>query len=202
MNQDDEIHQLLELMPASGRMMTQLVSRSQQSAVIETPFPYPWTGIRRIFVNFKLWQDLSRSQRDLLLLRTVSWVSEVKWLAPSLNQGIALAGAVGLVAEVSQQDAVGVLMAGSLCALGLRQIWQANHRSEVELNADEAAVRIAQRRGYSEPDAAMALMKGIEKVAELESRPGLSYLELMRCQNLRAIAKLSPISVPEDIRQE
>ncbi|NJK38705.1 MAG: DUF3318 domain-containing protein [Oscillatoriales cyanobacterium RM2_1_1] len=202
MNQDDEIRHLLELMPASGRMMTQLTSKPQQSQVIEVPFPYPWSSIRRMSINFDLWQDLSRSQRDLMLLRTVSWVTEVKWIALNLDQGIVLAGAIGTATQIAQQDAFGVLIAGGLCALGVRRIWQANHRSEIELKADEAAVRVAQRRGYTEPEAALALLKAIEKVSELERRPGLTYMELMRCQNLRALAKLSPIAVPPGIRQE
>ncbi|MGF1492903.1 MAG: DUF3318 domain-containing protein [Microcoleaceae cyanobacterium] len=202
LNSDDEIRHLLDLMPASGRMLTQIVDNSQQSVVIQAPFPYPWTNTRRIFINFDLWQDLARAQRDLVLLRTVSWLCEVRWFAPNLNQGVALAGAVGTVLETMQQDAVGVVLAGGLCALGLRQIWRDNHRSQLELEADEVAIKVAQRRGYSETEAAQALLQGIEQVAKIENRSGLNYLELTRSQNLRALAQLSPVGVPSTIREE
>jgi hypothetical protein len=202
MTQDAEIYHLLDLMPASGRMMTQLVSKPQQKTVIDSPFPLPWKPMRRIFINFDLWQNLSRSQRDLLLLRTVSWVSNIRWIKLDINQGVVLAGVVGTVIEISNQDAVGMMLAGSLAALGLAQIWKSNRSSQVELEADEMAIRVAQRRGYSEVEAARALLQAIERVAEIENRTSLDFLELIRSQNLRAIAKLSPVVIPDNIRQQ
>ncbi|MEB3281018.1 MAG: DUF3318 domain-containing protein [Lyngbya sp.] len=202
MNQDAEIYHLLDLMPASGRMMTQLVSKPQQKTVIESPFPLPWKPMRKIFINLELWQNLARPQRDLLLLRTVSWVSNIRWVKLNINQGVALAGIVGTVIEIYNQDAVGVMLAGSLAALGLTQIWKSNHSSQIELEADEMAIRVAQRRGYTEAEAARALLQAIERVAEIEGRTSLTFLELIRSQNLRVIAKLSPVGIPDNIRQE
>ncbi|MDY7021727.1 MAG: DUF3318 domain-containing protein, partial [Cyanobacteriota bacterium] len=175
MTQDTEIRHLIDLMPASGRMMTQLVSKPQQKAVIDSPFPLPWKPIRRVFINFELWQNLSRAQRDLLLLRTVSWACNIRWIKLDINQGVALAGLVGTVIELSQQDAVGVMISGSLAAFGLSQVWKSNRSSEVELEADEIAIRVAQRRGYTEPDAARALLQAIERVAEIENRTSLDF---------------------------
>ena len=39
-------------------------------------------------------------------------------------------------------------------------------------------------------------------VAELEGRPSLDFIELIRCQNLRAIAGLSLVGVPDKLKQE
>ncbi len=64
------------------------------------------------------------------------------------------------------------------------------------------AIRVAQRRGYSEVEAARALLQAIERVAEIENRTSLDFLELIRSQNLRAIAKLSPVVIPDNIRQQ
>ena len=201
-NPDAEIRHLLDLMPASGRMMARLGADPRQSAVIESPFPLPWKPTRPISINFQLWAHLSRQQRDLLLLRTVSWVCNVQWFKPNLNQGMVVAGILGAGVELAQQDAVGIVLAGGLAAIGLRRVWQSNRRSEVELEADETAIRVAGRRGYTETEAARALAEAIEVAARLEGRSGLSFMELVRCQNLKAIAQLSPVGVPESLRQE
>ncbi|CDM93713.1 MAG: DUF3318 domain-containing protein [Limnospira sp. PMC 1291.21] len=188
MNPDTEIRHLLDLMPASGRMMARLIANPRQSTVIQCEFPLPWKTTRPILINFDLWKQLSRPQRDLLLLRTVSWVTNVQWFKPDWNQGIVVAGIVGVGVQFMQQDAVGVLLAGGLAAIGVRRVWQANQRSEMELEADDIAIRVAARRGYEEAIAAAALAEAIEVVATIEGRRGLSFMELVRCQHLKAIA--------------
>jgi hypothetical protein len=39
-------------------------------------------------------------------------------------------------------------------------------------------------------------------MANIEGRLSLNFTELIRCQNLRAIAGLSAVGVPESIKQE
>lgn len=202
MDSELELRRLLDLMPASGRMMTKIVSKPEQRLVIDSPFPTPWMRERPIWINFDLWSRLARPQRDLLLLRTVSWLTGVKWFRPSLYQGVVLAGVIGAVVEAMQGDAVGIIAAGSLSAIAGTQIWRNNRTSQTELAADEAAIRVAQRRGYDEPEAARHLLSAIEAVADLEGRTSLNFLELLRCQNLRAIAGVSPVGVPERLRQD
>lgn len=203
MNPDSEIYRLRELMPASGRMLTKVVSKPQQSRVIDLPFPPPWkSGSREICLNFALWQELSQQQRDLLLLRSVSWLLGIQWFKPDWQRGVALTGVVGAIAELSQGDAVGVLVAAGLSAIALRQIWRNTRSSKREIEADEAAIKIAFRRGYSETEAARSLLSAIEAVAKLEGRSTLNFTELIRSQNLKAIANLSPVSVPESAKQE
>lgn len=197
MNPDFEIRRLLEVMPASGRMLTRLSSKPEQRLVIDSPFPLPWMRERPIWINFDLWERLSRPQRDLLILRTVSWVMGVKWFQPNLYQGVVLAGMVGTLVEAVQLDAVGMLAGGALSAIAGTQIWRSNRSPERDLAADEAALKVAQRRGYSETEAARHLTTAIEAVAEIEARPSLSFTELLRCQNLRAIAGISGVSIPD-----
>ena len=170
--------------------------------MINSPFPLPWKPRRQIFINLNLWQSLARPQRDLLLLRTVSWVCNIRWIKPEINQGVAVAGVIGTIAELSQQDAFGVVIAGGLTAFALTRIWKSNQSSQVELDADEMAIRVAERRGYTDTEAARALLEAIEQVAEIEGRTSLSFIELVRCQNLRSIANLSAVRVPNNIRQE
>lgn len=197
-----ETSRLLDVMPASGRMMTKIVGKPQQSTVIETSFPVPWKNDRVIYLNFDLWMSLPRPERDLLMLRTVSWLCGIQWFKLSLNQGIFAVGLVGVISQLSEADVVGILVAGGLSVIGLTRIWQSNHSIQTELAADEMAIRVATRRGYEEAEAANYLLKGIENVARISGRNNFSFTELVRCQNLKAIAGLSPVGVPERVRKE
>ncbi|MEH1785245.1 DUF3318 domain-containing protein [Nostoc sp.] len=192
-----EIRRLLDVMPASGRMTTKLVSKPEQAKVIDASFPQPWNQTRPIYINFDLWRRLTKPQRDLLLLQMVSWLTGVKWFKPDIYQGAVLAGLLGGFLEAAQSDVVGVAVAGGLSAIAAFRIWRTNKSQESELNADAAAIKIAQRRGYSEAEAAQHLLSAIEAVAKIEGRASFNFTELIRCQNLRAIAGLSPVGIPE-----
>ena len=201
MSQDAEFARLIDLMPASGRMYTKLVQKSLQARAIETPFPMPWNrGMRRISVNYEFWRRLAQPQRDLLFLRAVCWLTQIRWFKPDLYQGAVAAGAIAMVVELSQGDAVGVLVSGGLGAIAAAEIWRRNRSIQTELDADEAAVKVAQRRGYDPSEAATHLLEGIEAAAAVEGRPKLSFAELMRCQNLKVRANLSPVGVPGSLR--
>ncbi|MBD2570288.1 DUF3318 domain-containing protein [Anabaena lutea] len=192
-----EIRRLLDVMPASGRMMTKIVNKPEQKKVIDANFPLPWNQERPIYINFDLWRRLTKPQRDLLLLHQVSWLTGVKWLQPDIYQGVVLAGLLGGIVEATQSDLVGVVIAGGLSAVAAVRIWRSNQSQESQLNADVAAIRVAQRRGYSETEAAQHLLTAIETVAKIEGRTGLDFSELIRCQNLKSIALLSPVGIPE-----
>ena len=193
-----EIRRLLDIMPASGRMIAKIVSKPEQPKVIDASFPLPWNQERPIYINFDLWFRLSKSQRDLLMLQMVSWLTGVKWFKPDIYQGVVLLGLLGGLVESTQSDVVGVAIAVGLSAIAGFRIWRTNQSPELELNADAAAIRIAQRRGYSEAEAAEHLLSAIEATAKIEGRTGLNFNELIRCQNLRAIAGLSPVGIPEN----
>ncbi len=192
-----EIRRLLDVMPASARMATKIVSKPEQAKVIDAVFPLPWNQERPIYINFDLWHRLTKSQRDLLLLQKVSWLAGVKWFKPNIYQGVVLAGLLGGLIESAQSDVVGVAVAGGLSAIALVRIWRINKSPESELNADVTAIRVAQRRGYSETEAAQHLLSAIEAIAQIEGRTSFNFTELMRCQNLRAIAGLSPVGIPK-----
>jgi hypothetical protein len=203
MSIEQEINRLIDLMPASGRMMTKIISKPQQSQVINAVFPLPWQrGNLAISINFDLWRRLSRPQRDLLLLRTVSSITNVKWFKPDIYQGVTLIGLIGLTMEITQVDVVGMIIAGGLTAIAANQIWRSNNSTQKEIEADEAALKVALRRGYTEVEAATHLLSAIETVSQIESRNGLNFVELIRSQNLRTIANLSSVGVPESVMKE
>jgi len=201
MSPEQEIRRLIELMPASGRMLTKIASKPQQSSPIATPFPVPWNrDARRIFINFNLWRQLPEPQRDLLLLREVSWSLSVRWFALDPERGLAAAGAIAALFELTQADAVGTIAALGASALVVNRIWRKARSPQTHLTADEAAIQTAQRRGYTAPQAADHLLAGIEAAANLEGRTSLNFTELIRSQNLRAIANRSPVGVPDRVR--
>ncbi|MBD2447261.1 DUF3318 domain-containing protein [Nostoc sp. FACHB-152] len=197
-----EIRRLLDVMPASGRMTTKIVSKPEQAQVIDAAFPLPWNQDRPIYINFDLWSRLPKPQRDLLLLQKVSWLTGVRWFKPNIYQGVVLLGLLAGLVESSQSDVVGVAVAGGLSAIAFWRIWRNNKSTESELNADAAAIKIAQRRGYSETEAAQHLLAAIEAVAKIQGNRGLEFTELIRCQNLRAIAGLSSVGIPEFFNAE
>jgi hypothetical protein len=180
-----EINRLVELMPASGRMYCKIISSPNQPTVIFTRLPRPDQQSRPIRINFDLWQKLSQPQRDLLLLRAVSRLISVQWLKPELYQGLAAAGSVLTLLELSQFNAAGILTFGGLTALAVAQIWRKNSGSEAEMISDEKAIQVAQRRGYSQIEATQALIEAIEAVAQIEQR-NPTVTEIVRCQSLRA----------------
>jgi hypothetical protein len=203
MSIDVEISRLLDVMPASGRMLTKIVSKPQQAKVIDAPFTPPWNRESRpIYINFDLWRRLSRGQRDLLILRATIRLTNIRWFKPDLFQGIVLAGTLGVIIQTVQGDALGSLIAGGLIAISVRQIWRDNRSVQQELDADEAAIKVALRRGYSNIEAAKNLLEGIENSAQLEGHSTLNFTELIRCQNLKSLANISTIGVPDHVKLE
>lgn len=195
MTPEAEIRRLLDLMPASARMRCKLVARPQQSQVLRYQPALPW-GDRPIEINFRLWQHLDTPERDLLLLRAVAWFNKTGLIKLDLYQGLTVAGLLGTVLQVLQADPVGILVAGGLTTFAGLQVWQNTRGIPVEVAADRQALQLAQRRGYSEQEAAKALLSGISRAAELERRPVLDVTELIRCQNLRQLAGESEVKVP------
>ncbi len=185
-----EIRRLLDVIPASARMMVKIASKPEQVKAIDACFPLPWNQERPIYINFDLWRRLTKNQRDLLILRTVSLLTAVKWFEPNIYQGVVLAALLGGFIESSQQDAIGTVIALGLATLALVRIWRNHLSSESEINADTNAIRLALRRGYSEAEAAEYLLSAIEAVAKIEGRSGREFIELIRSQNLRIIAGL------------
>ncbi|MGB3755029.1 MAG: DUF3318 domain-containing protein [Rivularia sp. (in: cyanobacteria)] len=188
-----EIRRLSDLMPASARNTVKILSKPEQIEVIDASFPFPWHRERPIYINFDLWRNLSKQQRDLLLLRTASWLTGVEWFKPNIYQAVALVGIFGGLIESAQGDAVGVVTAGGLSAIAILRMYRNNRSQESEVTADMAAINLVQRRGYSEAEAAEHLLKAIETVAKIETRSTLSFIELIRTQNLRTVAGFSQI---------
>ncbi len=184
-----EIRRLYDVMPASARMTIKIISKPELPKVVDAAYPLPGRQEKPIYINFEFWNRLQEGERDLLLLRTVSLITAVKWLKPDIYQGAVVAGLLGSLVEFAQSDAVGVVVGVGLTVTAAMRVWRINTSQEAELNADSNAIQVALRRGYTETTAAQHLLDAIQQVAKLEKRPTLSFVELIRSQNLQAIIK-------------
>jgi Protein of unknown function (DUF3318) len=196
---NSEINRLRELMPATGRMKTRLLLDDSQPCLITAAVPRPWQATHPISLNLSRWQQLSLPQRDLLFLRTVCWVIATNLLRPDWYQGLALTGLAGTLFELGRGDALGLVAAAGLTAFSGVQIWRSSHGITAEMAADQKAVEVAQRRGYSQAEAAAALIGALEALPQAENR-SLKVSELVRCQNLRSLADLAVAPLPSHRR--
>lgn len=181
-----EMSRLIELMPASGRMYCKIVSQPRQAAPIAIKLPRPGQEMRLIAINFEQWQQIAQPQRDLLLLQAVSWQTNLRWIKPEPYQILVAIGVAATLLQVWQANAAGIITLGGLTTVAATQIWRKTRSLEAEKIADEQAVAVAQRRGYSQSEAITALIGAIEALAQQQGRP-LSLNETLRCQNLRAL---------------
>lgn len=199
MNINEEIARLRDLLPASWRMTTSIKSKPEQNEPIASSQILPWSKGVQVGINFRLWRQLPEAQRDLLLLHEISWRQKTKWLQAGAYQGIAVAALVGGIVEALQGDVTGMAIAILLGTIGINQILRKNKSSQIEVDADNEAIEIAQKRGYRDSEAAQALLEAIPAAARLIGRNTPEFTELIRCQNLRAIAGLSKTNIPDTV---
>ncbi len=197
MNINEEIARLRDLLPASWRMTTSIKSKSEQPELIASSQILPWAKGSQIEINFRLWRQLVEAERDLLLLREISWRQQTKWLQVGIYQGVGAMAVIGGVVETVQGDVTGIAIAFLLGTIGINQIVRGNKSSQVQILADNEAIAVAQKRGYSEAEAAKALLEAIPAAAKLSGRDKPEFTELIRCQNLKAIAGLSKTPIPD-----
>ncbi|MEO1126774.1 MAG: DUF3318 domain-containing protein [Cyanobacteria bacterium J06639_16] len=187
-NPDQEIPRLRELMPASGWMKTRIRSNQAQPQVIATESRRPWKQTYPISINFDLWGRLSIPERDLLFLQQIGWVTGTNPFKLDVPRGVAIAGVAATLFETFQGNAVGMLMAGGVTAIAATRVWRDSRGPSDAITADETAIQVAARRGYSRAEAAQHLASAIETVARIEGRRSMSFNDVLRCQNLNAIA--------------
>jgi hypothetical protein len=197
MNINEEIARLRDLLPASWRMTTSIKSKPEQLELIASSQILPWAKGTQIEINFRLWRQLIEAERDLLVLREISWRQQTKWLQVGIYQGVGAMAIVGGVVETVQGDVTGIAIAILLGTIGVNQILRGNKSSQIQVLADNEAIAVAQKRGYREDEAARALLEAIPAAAKLSGRDKPEFAELIRCQNLKAIAGLSKTTIPD-----
>jgi hypothetical protein len=191
-----EINRLLDLLPASWRMHTIVTQRPDQPQVLTSTPILPWQQDTQVRINFRLWSSLTVNQRDLLFLGEVAWRQQSRWLRWGTYQLVGLFALGGFLWETIEGDIGGIAVAVLLTAIAIKQIDREHKGTKVQIESDSEAIRIAQRRGYTDVVAARSLLEGIQAAARLEGRQVPEFRELVRCQNLRVMAGISQVTVP------
>lgn len=193
-----EINRLMDLLPASWRMHTIVTQRPDQAQVISSTPILPWRPDTQIKINFRYWFNLPVNERDLLFLAEVSWRQQTRYFQWGTYQLVSLFALAGTIWEAIEGDITGLAVGVLLIAIAFKQIDRQSKGTKVFLESDSEAIRVAQRRGYTDVVAAKSLLEGIQNVAKLEGRQIPNFIELIRCQNLRSLVGISQVAVPPE----
>lgn len=123
-----------------------------------------------IQIDLAKWENLSIDQRNLLFWHEVARIQndtipKEGWEMAAL--AIGLGGAVG---ELWVQDGLLLLLALTLCSVSGYRLWQKNNGDKTlkeSLEADEKAINIATRFGYTLPNAYKSLGSAFKTLIEL-----------------------------------
>ena len=144
-----------------------------------------------IQIDLAKWDSLAIDQRNLLFWHEVARVQndtipKEGWEMAAL--AIGLGGAVG---ELWVQDGLLLLLALSLCGISGYRLWQKNssEKTIVEaIEADEKAIALATRFGYSLPNAYKSLGSALKTLIEMtpSRRKRKKYEERLQALRRRA----------------
>ena len=123
-----------------------------------------------IQIDLAKWDSLAIDQRNLLFWHEVARVQndtipKEGWEMAAL--AIGLGGAVG---ELWVQDGLLLLLALSLCGISGYRLWQKNSTEKTiteAIEADEKAIALATRFGYSLPNAYKSLASALRSLIEM-----------------------------------
>ena len=123
-----------------------------------------------IQIDLAKWDNLAIDQRNLLFWHEVARVQndtipKEGWEMAAL--AIGLGGAVG---ELWVQDGLLLLLALSLCGISGYRLWQKNSSEKTiteSIEADEKAIALATRFGYSLPNAYKSLGSALKTLIEM-----------------------------------
>jgi hypothetical protein len=144
-----------------------------------------------IQIDLAKWDNLAIDQRNLLFWHEVARIQndtipKEGWEMAAL--AIGLGGAVG---ELWVQDGLLLLLAMSLCGISGYRLWQKNNSEKTiteAIEADQKAIALATRFGYSLPNAYKSLGSALKTLIEMtpSRRKRKKYEE--RLQSLRRSA--------------
>jgi len=144
-----------------------------------------------IQVDLIRWEQLALDQRNLLFWHEVAriqndTISKEGWEMAAL--AIGLGGAVG---ELWVQDALLLILALALCGVSGYRLYQKNNGDKLineAIDADEKAIAIATRFGYSIPNAYKSLGSALKTLIELTPKKRLRTKYEARLQALKRSA--------------
>jgi hypothetical protein len=122
-----------------------------------------------IQIDLAKWENLAIDQRNLLLWHEVARIQSDSIPREGWEMAALAIGLGGAVGELWVQDGLLLLLALSLCGISGYRLWQKNSGDKTlmeAVEADEKAIAIANRFGYSVPNAYKSLGSALKTLIE------------------------------------
>jgi Protein of unknown function (DUF3318) len=144
-----------------------------------------------IQIDLVKWDNLAIDQRNLLFWHEVARIQNDTIPREGWEMAALAIGLGGAVGELWVQDGLLLLLALSLCGVSGYRLWQKNNSEKTlveAIEADEKAIALATRFGYSLPNAYRSLASALQTLIEMtpSRRKRKKYEE--RFQSLRRSA--------------
>ena len=151
-----------------------------------------------ILIDMVKWEQLAIDQRNLLFWHEVGRVQNDTIPRDGWEMAALAIGLGGAVGELWVQDGLLLLLALALCGVSGWRLWQKNNSDKVVqdlINADERAIALATRFGYSLPNAYKSLGSALKFQIEQSPKKKLrsryeSRLDALKKSAAKAKAKL------------
>ncbi len=115
------------------------------------------------------WEQLALDQRNLLFWHEVARIQNDTIPKDGWEMAALAIGLGGAVGELWVQDGLLLLLALALCGVSGWRLWQKNNNEKVMkelVEADEKAIALAQRFGYTLPNAYKSLGSALKALIE------------------------------------
>ena len=144
-----------------------------------------------IQIDLAKWENLAIDQRNLIFWHEVARIQNDTIPREGWEMAALAIGLGGAVGELWVQDGLLLLLAVSLCGISGYRLWQKNNGERTikeALEADEKAIALATRFGYSLPNAYKSLGSALKTLIEQTPNRGKRKKYEERLQALRRSA--------------
>jgi hypothetical protein len=151
-----------------------------------------------VLIDMVKWEQLATDQRNLLFWHEVGRIQNDTIPRDGWEMAALAIGLGGAVGELWVQDGLLLVLALSLCGVSGWRLWQKNNSDKVVkelIDADERAIALATRFGYSLPNAYKSLGSALKAQIEQSPKKKLrsryeSRLDALKKSAARAKAKM------------
>ncbi len=144
-----------------------------------------------IQIDMVKWEQLATDQRNLLFWHEVARVQSDTIPKDGWEMAALAIGLGGAVGELWVQDGLLLLLALGLCGVSGWRLWQKNNTEKTlkeTLDADEKAIALATRFGYTLPNAYKSLGSALKVLIEQSSKKRLRSKYEARLDSLKKSA--------------
>lgn len=151
-----------------------------------------------VLIDMVKWEQLATDQRNLLFWHEVGRIQNDTIPRDGWEMAALAIGLGGAVGELWVQDALLLILALALCGVSGWRLWQKNNNEKVVkdlIDADERAISLATRFGYSLPNAYKSLGSALKVLIEQSPKKKLrskyeSRLDALKKSAAKAKSKM------------